>query len=61
MWSFGLMGNSLTHTQSKKLFPSWVARKNASSKVKGHWPRFGFVVTKTIEPNRVITGKSHMA
>ena len=47
MWSLGPMGSSLTHTQSRNLFPPWTAGKNASSKVKGHWPGFDFIVTKT--------------
>ena len=49
MWSLGPMDNSLTHTQSRNLFPLWTTRKNASSKVKGHWPRFDSIVTKTTE------------
>ena len=49
MWSLGPMDSSLTHTQSRNLFPPWTARKNASSKVKGHRPGFDFVVTKTTE------------
>ena len=47
MWSFGPMDSSLTHTQSRNLFPPWVAGKNVSSKVKGHWPKSNSVVTKT--------------
>ena len=47
MQTLGPMGSNLTHTQSRNLFPPWTAGKNTSSKVKGHWPRFNFVVTKT--------------
>ena len=47
MWFFGPLDSSLTHTQSRNLFPPWVAGKSASSKVKGHWPRSNSVVTKT--------------
>ena len=49
MWSLGPIGNSLTHTLSRNLFPQWAARKNASSKVKGHWPRSDSVITKSME------------
>ena len=49
MWSFGPMGISLTHTQSRNTFSLWEAGKSVSSKVKGHWPRFDSVVTKTTE------------
>ena len=49
MWSFGPMDSSLTHIQSRNLFPPRVAGKNASSKVKGHYPGFDSVVTKTRE------------
>ena len=43
------MDSSLTHIQSRNLFPPRVAGKNASSKVKGHYPGFDSVVTKTQE------------
>ena len=36
-------------TQSRNLFPSWAVEKNVSSKVKGHWPGFDSIVTKTTE------------
>ena len=47
MWSLSPMCRSLTHTQSRNLFPPWAAGKNVSFKVKGHWPRFDSIVTKT--------------
>ena len=47
MWSLSPMDSNLTHTQSRNLFPPWEVGKNASSKVKGHCPRFDSVVTKT--------------
>ena len=49
MWSLGPLGSSITHTQSRNFFPPWTAGRNASSKVKEHWPGFDPVVTKTTE------------
>ena len=43
------MGSSLTHKQSKNLFPPWAVGKNASSKVKVLWLRSNSVITKTME------------
>ena len=36
MKTLGSMDSSLTHTQSRNIFPSWTIGTNASSKVKGH-------------------------
>ena len=49
IWSFDPIDSSLTHIQSRNPFPPWAARKNASSKVKRHWPRFDSFVIKTTE------------
>ena len=38
----------LTHTIKEPL-PSWATGKNASSKVKGHWPESDFIVIKIMK------------
>ena len=81
MQTLGPMDSSLTHTlkvflsphgqqrERVNLFPPWTTGKNASSKVKGHWPKFDSIVTKTTKTksgdHRKIThgmvSKSHKA